>query len=63
MVILLDGSGSRGSKSVKKRWNSILEFTQKFVKGFDTHSRVGIIEYGSDVKIPIDMLKAAPPEV
>lgn len=63
MVILLDGSGSRGSKSVKKRWNSMLEFTQKFVKGFDTHSRIGIIEYGSDVKIPIDMLKAAPPEV
>lgn len=63
LVILLDGSGSRGTKSVKRRWNSMLEFTQKFVKGFDTHARVGIIVFGSEVKIPIDMLKAAPPEV
>ena len=63
MVILLDGSGSRSSKFVKRRWNDMLEFTQKFVKGFDNHARIGIIEYGSEVKIPIDMLKAAPPEV
>ncbi|XP_066925026.1 uncharacterized protein [Clytia hemisphaerica] len=62
MVILLDGSGSRSNKGNKRRWNDMLDFTQKFVKGFDTHARIGIVEYSNDVKIPIDMLKAAPPE-
>jgi len=63
MVILLDGSGSRSSKSAKRRWSDMLEFCQKFVKGFDAHTRIGVVEYGGDPRIPIDLSKAAPPEV
>ena len=63
MVILLDGSGSRSSKSARRRWSDMLDFCQKFVKGFDAHTRIGVVEFGGDPKIPIDLAKAASPEV
>ncbi|XP_057294387.1 uncharacterized protein LOC130622945 isoform X2 [Hydractinia symbiolongicarpus] len=61
IVILMDGSGSTSKKN-KERWSEIKKFCTKFVKGFDDHARIGVIRYGADPDIVVDMHKGKKPE-
>ncbi|XP_047142347.1 uncharacterized protein LOC101236314 isoform X1 [Hydra vulgaris] len=56
IVVLMDGSGNVNEQT-KKRWILIKNFVRKFIRGFDDHSRIGIIQYGENPEIIQDIRK------
>ena len=58
----MDGSGNINEQT-KKRWVLIKNFVKKFIRGFDDHTRIGIIQYGENPEIVQDIRKPKSKEV
>ena len=61
--MIIDGSGSSSDPENGNRWSEMETFCKALAKGFDDNTHIGLIRYGSQPAILVDMNGNATREV